>query len=164
MFGNGHPVFAISSGKSHDACNTSAEKVMFCEKTKCSEAKNGRNMRAGLSERATDEGMSKVYECVLPFILSSPCSFLAFSFSHPCLFAFPSWSLPILLSFLFFFCARASERVHMFLCVSVRAVAYVYAFVLVLGRHTVTQRTLFSGQYLCTSELGNSRPAHRLYP
>lgn len=190
MFGNGHPVFAISSWESHDACNPSVgrHRVYFkllkrrrlARKTKCCEVKNGSSMRAGLDERATDEEMSKVYECALPFALSPfhplisllslsllILSFLRFPTSLPTRSSILSlWPLPILLSFPYLlFCACASERVHMFLCVPCTC-SCIRACVCacVKGGSDVTQRTMFPGQYLCTSELGNSRPAHRLPP
>lgn len=110
----------------------------------------------------------------LPFILSSPrfllaflSSFLRFPTSLPTRSSILSlWPLPILLSFPYLlFCACASERVHMFLCVSCTC-SCIRACVCacVKGGSDVTQRTMFPGQYLCTSELGNSRPAHRLPP
>lgn len=102
-------------GVSHDACNPSVgrHRVYFkslkrrrlARKTKCCEVKNGSSMRAGLDERATDEEMSKVYECALPFalslpfILSSPRFLLAFlsslfyAFPPLCPLALPSYSL-----------------------------------------------------------------------
>lgn len=151
----------------------------MARKTKCCEVKNGSSMRAGLDERATDEEMSKVYECALPFALSpfhplisslSLSLLILFStfphLSDHSLFHLILWPLLILLSFPYLlFCACASERVHMFLCVPCTC-SCIRACVCacVKGGSDVTQRTMFPGQYLCTSELGNSRPAHRLPP
>lgn len=143
-------------GVSHDACNPSVgrHRVYFkslkrrrlARKTKCCEVKNGSSMRAGLDERATDEEMSKVYECALPFalslpfILSSPRFLLAFLSSF---LRFPT-SLTTRSSILFsglclsYFLSLIFSFVHVLLsesicfCASlVRVVAYVHASVLV---------------------------------
>lgn len=156
MFGNGHPVFAISSGESHDACNPSVgrhrvyskslKRRRLARKTKCCEVKNGSSMRAGLDERATDEEMSKVYECALPFALSPfhpLISSLSLSLLILSFLRLPT-SLPTRSSILFsglclsYFLSLIFSFVHVLLsesicfCASlVRVVAYVHASVLV---------------------------------